>query len=554
MHDKPRVSRTNRRLRTAAASTALILVASLAAGVPSGAAGGEVTIDTYPQAFPPGDATKLLATDGGVWFQTYDGAGDGTANLGRVAPDGSVHITGTAGSGYANQAPVEATDGSVWIAVGRGAATTARVPAGVAVAGIPLSSFDLAVTASTNNPENGFQTAADRSGWFWAQTDLDSTLAVIGQAMGGPLVSIQTGAAAAGDQNDSTIYNPLVLGPDGRMWLVGADGTDPAIRVVSFDPSGLVVNVAPADNDLNGLTLTEAGGDMWALTQSSSTELLSALGVDPSGTTRTIPSSLYPECHLPGLQPITDASGHLWFTGSDADCKDGGGLHVVRVATGPGTGHTIATGLDALDEVAVSDLVSQPEGVYVAGFGGDGNLAIAAVDSGGAVQTWSTGLQPFVADSQVTYPLLADPSGGVWGQAVDGSGNLVLFHAGAGGVRAVPTGLDPIARDFVIGSDGNPWSQGTDQHGRLVLVRATPEGLESYPTSLDPTQVVWAGVVGTTGDLWFRAAEAENGNLVVVRVAVGGVGPTTTTASTSSTVPSTSTTVPVKPLSPSFTG
>lgn len=543
-----------RRVRPAVALSVLALVASLVVGAPSGAADGDVTIDTFAQDLPPQDASALLATAGGVWFQTYDGTGGGSSTLGRIAGDGTVQTAATPGSGYAYQPPVETTDGNVWIATDPGGAAI-KAPDGAALAGVDPTAFDLSATPSNGFPLDGWQTAADGSGMFWAQTNTAGMgILAIGQALHGSLRSVQTKIGPASDQDDLAVNNPLVLGPDGRMWLLGGDGTTSGVRVTALDGSGIAVDVAPANQDLGGLTLTEGGGDMWALTIHHPLSRLAALGLDPSGSTRTVQTSLHAECHLPGLQPVVDATANLWFSGSDAGCGNGGGLSLVKLATGPGTHATVATGLTALDDLAVSDLVVQPEGVYVAGLDGSGGLAFALADSGGSVTTVSTDLQPFVAPGQVTYPLVADPTGGVWTQAMEGSGNLVLVHADAAGTTTTRTGLAPIARSFLIGPDGNPWVQAMNTAGELVIVRATPSGVQAYPTLLDPTRVVWAGVEGASGDLWFRALDSASGDLIVVRVQIDSVGPTTTTTMSTSTVPTTPTTVPAEPLAPSFTG
>ncbi len=362
---------------------------------------------------------------------------------------------------------------------------------------------------------DGWPSVADREGRFWTQGNAPGTgIVAIGIGLKSQLVAVTTQLAAASSQSDISVNNPIVLGPDGGVWLLGGDGSGAGLRITSVGPAGIKVDVTPRLLGLGALALTPARGQVWTVGTDSAKRLV-AVGVDPTGSTTRVPTSLEGECDVDVVQPVYDGHGRLWFTGADASCSPSANLLLAAVDVMHGRSRSHATGLTVLSG-AVSTVLPVSGGVIVAGLDAAGHLGFARVTQ--RSHLLQTGLQPWVAPGQARYPLVGDRRNGAWAQAVDDSGKLVVVHVTRTKVVTVATGLAPAARELEVGPDRSLWTQGMKDR-RLVLVKVRPNGgMTLYPTGESPTQYVLKPAPDGRGHLWFRAADPSTGELVLVRV------------------------------------
>jgi hypothetical protein len=472
-------------------------------------------VATFPQGIAPNFGSGLLRAGRHVYYEMVDGAGNTT--IGRIDPRGRVRTASTAGSGYIFSAPTRTSDGGIWIAVdvGGGGAAPGDTP-NLGVAGLNPATWQVDAMSAPAISEDGWPSVADREGRFWTQGNAPGVgLVAVGAGLTEPLVAVTTHVGPLSSESDISINNPIVLGPDGRVWMLGGDGFGPGLRITSVGPAGIAVDVAPRLLRVGALALTRARGQLWTVGVDGLGRLV-AFGVDPGGSTIRVPTRLRGECELDAVQPARDRRGRVWFTGADTGCSTSADLLLAEVDPKRGGSHAHATGLTVLSG-AVSTVLPVGGGVIVAGLDGAGNLGFARVAKRSRILR--TDLQPWVASSQARYPLVGDRRNGAWAQAVDAEGKLVVVHVMRTKVVTVPTGLAPAAREFSVTRDGSLWTQGVDEVGRLVIVKVRPNGgITRYRTGEAPTQVVLKPVSDGRGHLWFRAADRRTGELVLVRV------------------------------------
>ncbi len=469
---------------------------------------------TFPQGIAPLQGSGLLSTGRFVYYEMLDP--DGNTTIGRIGPGGTARTVGTTGSGYGYAPPTRTTDGAVWFAVDAGGE-------GGALGDTPnlsLAGLDSGATSLTIEPTDGFTldgwvSVADRDGRFWAQGNTPGVgIIAVGAGLGQPPVSVQTNIGPVSSESDITINNPMILGPDSRVWMLGGDSFSGNLRVTSGGPDGIGADVAPAGLEIGALALTATRGKVWTVAADSSAAL-SAFGVRPSGATTTVPTPLLAECEVDAVQPVAGRHARLWFTGSNASCSRTSRLLVAEVRLTRDRVVAHETRLRVLRR-GVSTVVPSADGAIVAGRRGVERLAFARV--GRHTRVLRTDLHPWVAASQDRYPLISDGHNGAWAQAVDSNRDLVVVRVTRRGLVTAPTGLTPVAREFAVGPGGNLWTQATAD-GLLVLVKVTPRGrVETFPTGLAPTAVVLAPVADRRGHLWFRAADPGTGELVLVRI------------------------------------
>jgi hypothetical protein len=478
-------------------------------------AGTTGPIATFPQGIAPNYGSGLLRVGHHVYYEMVDE--DGNTTIGRIDPRGRVDTATTDGSGYIFSAPTRTSDGGVWIAVDMGGAGAAPGDApNLGVAGLDPATWQVDAMSAPAFTLDGWPSVADREGRFWTQGNAAGVgLVAVGAGLTKPLVAVTTHIGPLSSESDISINNPIVLGPDGRVWMLGGDGFGAGMRITSVGPAGIGVDVAPPLLGVGALALTRARGELWTVGVEAPGRLV-AFGVDPMGSTTRVPTTLRGECELDAVQPVRDRRGHVWFTGADAECSPSADLLLAEVDPKRGGAQAQATGLTVLTG-AVSTVLPVGGGMIVSGLDEAGNLAFARVGKGGRVL--STGVQPWVAPSQARYPLLGDGGDGAWAQAVDSDGKLVLVHVTRTKVDTVPTGLRPVAREFTVRPDGSLWTQGLDELRRLVVVKVRPNGrLTLLDTGQAPTQQVLQPVSDGRGHLWFRAADPRTGELVLVRV------------------------------------
>jgi hypothetical protein len=495
----------------------LAAAAAIGAFAPAPARGLTGPLTTFPQGIAPNFGSGLLQVGHRVYYEMVDENGDTT--IGRIGPGGHADTATTPGSGYVFNAPTRTSDGGIWLAVDMGGAAAAAPgdTPNLGVAGLDPATWQVDALPTLAFTLDGWQSIADRGGRFWTQGNVPATgLMAVGAGLHAPLVGVTTHIGPLSSESDITINNPMVLGPDGRVWMLGGDGFGAGLRITSVGPAGIGVDVAPALLRVGALALTPARGGLWTVGVNRLGRLV-AFVVDPTGATARVRTGLRGECDLGAVQPVADGHGRLWFTAADAACSPSADLMLAAVDMKHHESRARATGLTVLD--AVSSVVPARTGVIVAGLDADGNLGFARVAR--RSQLFATALQPWVAPSQARYPLVGDRRAGAWAQAVDADGNLAVVHVTRTGVVTTATGIGPVAREMAVGPDGALWTQGV-KDGQLVLVRVRPNGrMTLYPTGEAPTQMVLKPAADGRGRMWFRATDPTTGELVLVRVAAG---------------------------------
>lgn len=478
-------------------------------------AGPAGPIATFPQGIAPNFGSGLLRVGQHVYYEMVDE--DGNTTIGRIDPRGSARTATTTGSAYIFSAPTPTSDGGIWVAVELGGAGAAPGDTpNLGVAGLDPDTWQIDALSTPAFTLDGWPSVADRRGRFWTQGNApDMGLVAIGAGLAEPLVAVTTRIGPLSSESDISINNPIVLGPDGRVWMLGGDGFGAGLRITSVGADGIGIDVAPPLLGVGALALTRARGELWTVGVEAPGRLV-AFGVDPMGSTTRVPTTLHGECELSAVEPVRDRRRQIWFSGADADCSPSAELLLAEVDPKRGSAQSHATGLTVLTG-AVSTVLPVGGGVIAAGLDEAGDLAFARVGKGGSVL--STDVQPWVAPSQARYPLVDDGGDGAWAQAVDSDGKLVLVHVTRTKVDTVPTGLRPAAREFVVRPDGSLWTQGLDELRRLVLVKVRPNGrLTLLDTGQAPTQEVLQPVSDGRGHLWFRAVDRSTGELVLIRV------------------------------------
>ncbi len=470
------------------------------------------TVAAFPQGIAPLTGSGLLSEGRHIYYEMLDQNGNTT--IGRIAPSGRTRMVATSGAGYSYAPPRRTTDGGVWFAVDTGGGGARADAPNLGLAGLNPAATRLKVKPTPGYTLDGWPTVADRHGRFWAQGNTPGVgIIAVAAGLRAPLVSVQTQLGPVSSQSDITVNNPMILGPRGRVWMLGGDGFGAGLRITSVGPGGVGADVAPTGLEVGALALTRAHGRVWTVA-ADSTAALSAFGVTGSGATTTVPTPLFAECKLDAVQPVRGRHARLWFTGATANCARSARLLLAEVHLSTQTVDAHRTRLRVLRGL-VSTVVPTQNAAIVAGRSRAGRLAFARVGR----HTWvlRTNLRPFVAASQDRYPLIGDRRNGAWAQAVQHH-HLVVVHVTRRAAVAIPTGLTPIAREISLGPHGDVWTQGT-ANGRLVLVRVTPRGrVTTFVTSLAPTRVVLAPAADHHGHLWFRALDPDTGALVLVRV------------------------------------
>jgi hypothetical protein len=509
-----------RRAKGLLASLAVVLVAAGTGPAPASPGGvGDASarrpsrVAVFPQDVAPLTGSGLLATSRFVYYEMLDDAGNTT--IGRISPSGATRTSSVSASGYINAAPILAADGGVWFAADVAGGGGLRDTPNLSLAGLNPAASNVKVVPTTGFTLDGWQSAADRDGRFWAQGNTPGVgIVAVGAGLRRPLVEVQTQIGPVSSGSDITLNNPMIRGPGGWIWLLGGDSFSSGLRVTSVGPRGIRVDVAPAGFQVGALALTRARGKVWTVGADSAARL-TAFGFDQAGTTK-IPTTLRAECRVDAVQPVA-GQGSLWFTGTNAGCTPKSRLEVAEVDMSHSTVQTHHTRLRAFRR-QVSTVVRSKDAVIVAGRRSVHRLAFARI--GNHTRVFATKLHPWVARSQDRYPVVSDRHHGAWAQAVDGRHHLTVVHVTRRGLRLTPTGLTPIAREISVGPDGNLWTQGT-QGGHLVLARVTPRGhLTTFSTALSPTPTVLNGVSDNHGHLWFRAQDPKTGDLVLLRVVV----------------------------------
>jgi hypothetical protein len=474
---------------------------------------GKVT--TFPQGIAPNLGSGLLRTGHHVYYEMVDENGNTT--IGRIDPRGRARTATTSGSAYIFSPPTRTSDGGIWVAVdsGGGGAAPGDTP-NLGVAGLDPRTWHVRATSTPGFTLDGWPSVADRKGRFWTQGNAPGEgIVAVGDGLKAPLVSVTTQLGPLSSETDQSAHNPIVLGPDRRIWLLGGDGTGAGLRITAVDPTGIKVDVAPESVDVGALALVPARGRLWTVGADATGKLV-AVGVGTNGSTTSVSTILTGECDLDLVRPVYDGHGELWFTGADASCSPSANLLLAAVDVKRGAARSRTTGLTVLDG-AVSTVIPVSGGVIVAGLDAAGNLAFARVTPRRS-RLVQTDLRPWVAPGQGRYPLVGDGRGGAWAQAVDSDGKLVVVHVTRTNVRTVATDLTPRARELEVGPDRSLWTQGLKDR-RLVLVKVGAKGgMTLYPTGESPTQFVLAPAPDGAGNLWFRAAEPKTGELVLVRV------------------------------------
>jgi hypothetical protein len=511
---------TGRRWGRAVLYGLLAVAAVTAFGEPASAsptgreATGSVTI--FPQGIAPNFGSGLLSTGDYVYYEMVDENGNTT--IGQIDPNGNARTATTPGSAYLFSPPTWTSDGGIWFAVqsggGGGAAPGDSFDLGVAR--LDPATWQVNAMSAPADVAVGLPSVADREGRFWTQGSLSGGLVAIGAGVTGPLVVASTDLQLVSSGTDVFASNPIVLGPDGGVWMLGPDNRVGGLRIVSVGPAGIEVNVAPGQLKIGALALVPAGGRVWTFGADRAGGLV-AVGVDPAGATATVATRLKAGCFPDLVQPVYDGNGQLWFSGADnADCSSLDKLLLAAVDVRRDSSTSLATGLSVLNG-GVSTVLPVGGGVIVAGLDAAGDLGFARV-VGQRIRLLETGLQPWLAPGQGRYPLVGDGGNGAWAQAVDADGKLVLVHVTPAKVVTIATGVKPAAREVYVGPHHSVWTQGI-QDRLLVLVKVGPNGgVTLYPTRESPTQQVLDPAPDGRGHLWFRSAEPRTGNLVLVRV------------------------------------
>ena len=469
-------------------------------------------VAAFPQGIAPLTGSGLLSAGRHVYYEMLDQNGNTT--IGRIAPSGRTRMEATSGAGYSYAPPTRTTDGGVWLAVDTGGGGARADTPNLSLAGLNPAATRLKVRPTPGYTLDGWPTVADRHGRFWAQGNTPGVgIIAVAAGLRAPLVSVQTQLGPVSSQSDITVNNPMVLGPRGRVWMLGGDGFGAGLRVTSVGPGGVGADVAPTGLEVGALALTRAHGRVWTVA-ADSTAALSAFGVTGSGATTTVATPMFAECKLDAVQPVRARHARLWFTGATSNCARSARLVLAEVDLSKQTVNAHRTRLRGLRRL-VSTVVPTKHAAIVAGRSRFGRLAFARV--GRHTRVLRTNLRPFVAASQDRYPLIGDRHKGAWAQAVHHH-HLVVVHVTHRAAVAIPTGLTPIAREISLAPNGDLWTQGT-AHGHLVLARVTPGGrLTTFATSLSPTHVVLAPAADHRGHLWFRALDPSTGGLVLLRV------------------------------------
>jgi hypothetical protein len=502
----------------------LAVAAMIAAGTSSpaesvsrahGAALAGTGVKKFPQSYTANEGGELAKVGHNVFFAMITAKAN--TKLGRINPKGKTRIASAQGPAYAFNAPTKTTDGGVYVVVDQSEGPGNK---GIALAGLNPSAWTVKTSTTKNvEPLAFWPTVADQSGRFWAQGNVvDKGIAVVGAGVDKPLKVVKTNLGPVQSGLDAAVANPIILGPDGHVWLLGGDGVTGNLAIASIGPNGIRQYVTPRRLATADLALTRGANRVWTVAGAHGQKLV-AVGVDATGAVTRVPTGLQNECLTDSVKPVAD-SGTLWFTGCDVSCAQSE-LFVAKVAMGAGTATTIDAGVGVLGDAA-SSVLPVSDGVIVAGVTDAGTLAISRVTDDSRVI--DTGLLPYLSNEQGRYPMVSDRNDGVWAQGVNGKGNLVVVRSDGASVTRTKTGLKPTAREITVGPDQSLWTQGLHQ-GKLVIVKVGLDGTATkYQTGLAPTKFgfVMAPVSDGKGHLWFQGAKSNNGDLVMVRVPANG--------------------------------
>jgi hypothetical protein len=471
----------------------------------------------FPQNFAPNEGNVLTKVGHNVFFAMITDSIN--TKLGRINPKGKVRLATAQGPAYAFVGPTKTSDGGVYLVTDQSEGQHAGND-GIALAGLNPSSWTVKTSTTKNvEPMAFWPVVADQSGRFWAQGNVvGKGIAVAGAGLNKPLKVIKTNLGPLQSGLDAAIANPIIIGPDGHVWLLGGDGFGSNLAIASVGPNGIRQYVTPKRLAAANLSLTRGANRVWTIGGARGQKLV-AVGVDNTGAITRIPTGLQNECVAESIKPVA-GSGTLWFTGTDNSCAAQSELFLAKVAMGAGSATTIDTGIGVLS-TEVSTIVPTSDGVLVAGRSDTGSLSFARVSDTSDVI--ATSVDPYFADQQARYPVVSDQNDGAWAPGVNANGKLVVVHVSGTSETSVPTGLEPVAREIKVGPDQGLWTQGLHQ-GKLVIAKVSPDGtLTKYQTGLAPNHFdfVMAPASDGKGHLWFQGTK-PNGNLVMIRVPANG--------------------------------